>query len=155
MENKTRLWTKDYVFLLLGSVLLYIGFMVFMPTLPARIIELGGTQMEASLAVGLFSIVALLMRAIAGSWNDKFGPKVLIIVGFLILILTTVNFYWSTAVAPYLYYGFFTGLAGVSEQLPLQQAFLNLCRQAEREKVLVFMGLRLHLECHLRRLSLF
>ncbi|EAE2994959.1 MFS transporter, partial [Listeria monocytogenes] len=28
MENKTRLWTKDYVFLLLGSVLLYIGFMV-------------------------------------------------------------------------------------------------------------------------------
>lgn len=82
MENKTRLWTKDYVFLLLGSVLLYIGFMVFMPTLPARIIELGGTQMEASLAVGLFSIVALLLRAIAGSWNDKFGPKVLIIVGF-------------------------------------------------------------------------
>ncbi|HAC1987679.1 TPA_asm: MFS transporter, partial [Listeria monocytogenes] len=109
MENKTRLWTKDYVFLLLGSVLLYIGFMVFMPTLPARIIELGGTQMEASLAVGLFSIVALLMRAIAGSWNDKFGPKVLIIVGFLILILTTVNFYWSTAVAALLILRLFHG----------------------------------------------
>ncbi|MBC2192365.1 MFS transporter [Listeria sp. FSL L7-0229] len=109
MENKTRLWTKDYVFLLLGSVLLYIGFMVFMPTLPARIIELGGTQMQASLAVGLFSIVALLMRAIAGSWNDKFGPKVLIIVGFLILILTTVNFYWSTAVAALLLLRLFHG----------------------------------------------
>lgn len=92
--------------LLLGSVLLYIGFMVFMPTLPARIIELGGTQMEASLAVGLFSIVALLMRAIAGSWNDKFGPKVLIIVGFLILILTTVNFIGQLWWLPFLYCGF-------------------------------------------------
>ncbi|EUJ26176.1 Major facilitator family transporter [Listeria floridensis FSL S10-1187] len=98
MEERTKLWTKDYVFLLIGSIFLYVGFMVFMPTLPTRIIELGGSQVEASLAVGMFSVVALLMRSVSGSWNDRFGSKILILIGFLILIVTTASFYVSTAV---------------------------------------------------------
>ncbi|WP_167628657.1 MFS transporter [Listeria valentina] len=98
MESKTKLWTKDYVFLLIGSIFLYVGFMVFMPTLPTQIIKLGGSQVEASLAVGVFSVVALLMRSISGSWNDRFGSKVLILIGFLILIATTASFYVSTVV---------------------------------------------------------
>ncbi|WP_239253772.1 MFS transporter [Listeria ilorinensis] len=99
MEENTKLWTKNYVFLLIGSVLLYVGFMIFMPTLPAQILALGGTQVQASLAVGLFSVVALLTRALAGGWNDRFGSKILILIGFVILILSTANFYLAGTVA--------------------------------------------------------
>ncbi|WP_039880802.1 MFS transporter [Listeria fleischmannii] len=98
MLNHNKLWTKEYIFLLIESFFLYIGFMVFMPTLPARIIELGGSQVSASLSVGLFSIVALFTRAISGSWNDRIGSKILILVGLLILIISTFSFYFSSIV---------------------------------------------------------
>lgn len=72
--------------------------MVFMPTLPAHIIELGGSQVSASLSVGLFSIIALFTRAISGSWNDRIGSKILILVGLLILIISTFSFYFSSII---------------------------------------------------------
>lgn len=109
MESKTKLWTKDYIFLLIGSIFLYVGFMVFMPTLPTQIIKLGGSQVEASLAVGVFSVVALLMRSISGSWNDRFDSKMLILIGFLILIATTASFYISTVVLALLAVRFIQG----------------------------------------------
>ncbi|EUJ52483.1 major facilitator family transporter [Listeria fleischmannii FSL S10-1203] len=96
--NHNKLWTKEYIFLLIESFFLYIGFMVFMPTLPAHIIELGGSQVSASLSVGLFSIIALFTRAISGSWNDRIGSKILILVGLLILIISTFSFYFSSII---------------------------------------------------------
>ncbi|WP_088840895.1 MFS transporter [Listeria sp. ILCC797] len=98
MNKSSKLWTKDYIFLLIGSLFLYIGFMVFMPTLPARIIELGGSQVSASLSVGLFSVVALFTRAVSGSWNDRVGSKILILIGIVILIVSTFSFYFSSVV---------------------------------------------------------
>ncbi|WP_260485116.1 MFS transporter [Listeria booriae] len=107
---KAKLWTKDYVILLIASLFLYIGFQIFMPTLPAQIIKLGGTETQASLAVGLFSLVALFMRVIAGGLNDRFGAKIMILVGFFVLIAVTVNFYWSTVVSALLVLRLFHGV---------------------------------------------
>lgn len=120
---KAKLWTKDYVILLISSLFLYIGFQIFMPTLPAQIIKLGGTETQASLAVGLFSLVALFMRVIAGGLNDRFGAKIMILVGFFVLIAVTVNFYWSTVVSALLVLRLFHGVGwGITTALGMSLA---------------------------------
>lgn len=89
-----KLWNKSYIFMLLSNLLIYMGFYMLVPTLPAYAKQTGGSNLEASLVVSLFSITSLIFRLLMGTILDNFDIKPLLIIGTIILGASTLSFIW-------------------------------------------------------------
>lgn len=86
------LWTREYCLLLFANLFLCFGFHTMPATLPAYVKHLGGSALESSLVVGLFSIFALVFRVLGGSASDARAPKGIALFGASIVLATTFSF---------------------------------------------------------------
>ncbi|MFL0197231.1 MFS transporter [Clostridium sp. WILCCON 0269] len=80
--------------MLFSNLFIYLGFYMLVPTLPAYAKVCGGSNFEASLVVSTFSITSLLIRLISGSIMDKIEIKPLLLLGAIILSVTTLSYVW-------------------------------------------------------------
>lgn len=90
--NEDRLWTKNYISLLAASLLLCFGFYMLPPTLPAYVKQIGGSNLEASLIFGMFSSMSLVSRIVFGSIVDNKGEKKIMLIGIIIVGISTAAF---------------------------------------------------------------
>jgi MFS family permease len=90
-----RIWTGSFVALLAVNVLLCFGFYMLPSTLPAYVKQLGGSNFEASLVIGLFSVMSLGSRVISGTIVDAAGERRVILAGIGVIVATTVAFVWA------------------------------------------------------------
>ncbi len=93
-KSSTKLWTKSYIFMILTNLFIYLAFYMLTPTLPAYAKATGGSNLEASLVVSTFSITSLLIRLFTGSIMDKIEIKPLLLVGAIILGVSTLSYIW-------------------------------------------------------------
>jgi len=82
------------VALLSVNLLLCFGFYMLPATLPAYVKQIGGTNFEASLVIGMFSIMSLASRVISGTVVDAVGEKIVILSGVVIIAVTTLSLIW-------------------------------------------------------------
>lgn len=87
-----KLWSRDFLLLLVGNLFVYQGILMLISTFPVYIKQLGGTDLQASLPFAVVSISALIVRAISGSAADTFGRRPLLILGLSILIIFNCSF---------------------------------------------------------------
>lgn len=92
IKQVNRLWSKSYLFLLITNLFVYIAFYLLVPTLPAFAVQAGGTGLQASLVVSGFSISSLICRAVTGHIADKVCRKPLLLIGLLIMALSTLSY---------------------------------------------------------------
>ena len=84
MNQKPKLWTKDFIMVSTSNFLLFISFYMLMVTLAIYTIDqFNASQSEAGLASSIFVLGAVIVRPIAGEMIDKMGKKKL-----LLLVLT-------------------------------------------------------------------
>ena len=76
-----RLWTRAFVLMSLGSLFLFTSFYLLLPTLPQFVKELGGHDTQVGLAVGIFTLVAVILRPIAGGLLDQYGRRPFLLIG--------------------------------------------------------------------------
>ncbi|GGE78765.1 MFS transporter [Priestia taiwanensis] len=94
-----RLWTKNYIMLTITALLLFSGFYLLMPTLPIFIKELGGSESQVGVIIGLFTISAVIFRPIVGGLMDRYGRRIFIISGLLFFAITMYFYDWVTGIA--------------------------------------------------------
>jgi len=49
-----RIWTKPFIQMTVGMLILFIGFYLLLPTMPLFIKEIGGSEADVGLAAGVF-----------------------------------------------------------------------------------------------------
>ena len=91
------LWSASFIALLLANLLLCLGFYMLPATLPAYVKQMGGTNFQASLVIGSFSIMSLLARVFSGTVVDRVGETKVILAGILVIVATTLSFIWLPA----------------------------------------------------------
>ncbi len=93
-QESVRLWTKDFVLLMCITLLAMTAITTQMGTLPLFVAELGGSKGVSGAIVGILGIAALFVRFPIGFLLDKYGRRVLLIVGLFILFVdfTLLNF---------------------------------------------------------------
>ena len=67
------------------NVILFTGFYLLVPTLPLFIKEIGGNESQVGLMMGMFTIVAVVIRPIIGGMLDQYGRRSFIIFGLIFL----------------------------------------------------------------------
>lgn len=80
-EIINKLWTKNFVVILIANFATFFGFYMLLPTLPIYIKFLSGQETLAGLAMGIFLISAILIRPFAGRAVDAYGRKGIFILG--------------------------------------------------------------------------
>ena len=100
MNQKPRLWTKDFLMVSLSNFLLFISFYILMVTLAVYSIDkFHASQSEAGLASSIFVLGAVMVRPIAGKMIDKIGKKKLLMIG-LVLFLVMMLLYFPVNSLP-------------------------------------------------------
>lgn len=118
MDNKPKIWTKDFIGITIINLLIFMGFQMLLPTLPLYVKSLGGADSVIGWIIGLTTISALIIRPLSGVAVDKWGRKVILLVGIGLIIAVTLSYWWFPYVGVILairfLHGFGWGAAGTA-----------------------------------------
>jgi MFS family permease len=98
-EQKEKIWTRDFILILLANFFIFLGFQMTLPTIPLFVEKLGGNDQMIGLVVGIFTFSALLLRPIAGHALETRGRGAVYLLGLAIFVISVGS------------YGFVTGIA--------------------------------------------
>ena len=87
-----KLWTRDFVFIILINFLVFLNHIMLLSTFPFYIQSLGGNEALAGLAATLFSLIAVVCRPFIGWMLDNGKRKAILVVGICGLILMPVGY---------------------------------------------------------------
>jgi MFS family permease len=82
-----RIWSKDFILVMVIATLASTAITTQMGTLPLYVASLGGSTAVSGAIVGILGISALIFRFPTGVLLDKYGRRVLLIVGLAILLV--------------------------------------------------------------------
>jgi len=94
-----RIWTKSFIQMTLSMLILFTGFYLLLPTMPLFIKSIGGTESQVGLAVGIFTLAAVVFRPIVGGLLDRYGRRPFMIWGLLLFILSMYLYDWVGTIA--------------------------------------------------------
>lgn len=114
---KEKLWTKNYVGILVTNFFLMLTFYLLMVTISVFAVnEFNSTESQAGLASSIFVIGALIGRIIGGKYIDQIGRKNLLLSGLIIMVISAIFYFFlysfGMLIANRLLHGFSFGLAG-------------------------------------------
>ncbi|BBI36380.1 MFS transporter [Cohnella abietis] len=96
---KDALWTKNFMLLMISNLFLFLALEMLLPTLPVFAKDKGGTDTEVGLIIGLFTFSAVILRLFVGVASDRFGKKLLLIVGVFICLIGTASYLAASTIA--------------------------------------------------------
>ncbi|MEK5645246.1 MFS transporter [Paenibacillus rhizosphaerae] len=94
-----RLWTRSFIQITAGMLVLFTGFYLLLPTMPLFIKEMGGDESQVGLVTGVFTLSAVLFRPIVGGLLDRYGRRPFMIWGLLFFVLSMYLYDWVGGIA--------------------------------------------------------
>ena len=79
-EEPTKIWNRDFVYLLLIDLAVMLGNYMMRPIISTYAVELGASLAVAGIVAGLAFAVATLMRPITGFLSDRLGKKTMFLI---------------------------------------------------------------------------
>lgn len=93
-----KVWTRDFVFLCLANLCVFITVHILLSTMPVYIVQLGGDTKDVGIVMGTFTIAATLMRPIGGRILDSYDRKKTLLAGLVIIALVSVVYHFATVI---------------------------------------------------------
>lgn len=99
-STSSRLLTWRFAVVTIAGLAYFSGWTLLYPVLPRFVEdELGGTGTSVGLAVGSFGITAALLRPVAGRLGDRYGRRVLVVGGMVVVATSLIGYLAATSVA--------------------------------------------------------
>lgn len=90
--RKPPLWSRPYTNLILLNLSVFIIMFLQIGTFPKFILNLGGNNFQAGLAIGLYTGIAFSVRPLAGYLIDRYNRKIILILGTAVFLLSLLPF---------------------------------------------------------------
>ncbi|MBY0156320.1 MFS transporter [Cytobacillus firmus] len=87
-----KIWSRDFVLILMSNFFIFLGFQMTLPTIPLFIEKLGGNDQLIGIVVGIFTFSALLLRPYAGHMLETKGRRFVYLTGLAIFVLSVGSF---------------------------------------------------------------
>ncbi len=139
--NVERLWTKSFIFMILGMFFLFTAFYMLYPTLPLFINQIGGNDTQVGLAMGAFMLSAVIFRPIVGGLLDRFGRLPFIIGGLILFALSMYIYNWITGIVVLMGLRIFHGMSWAISTTSILTAITDMIPPTRRGEGLGWSGL--------------
>ncbi len=97
-NRKSRIWTKDFIIIVIANFFIFTSFQMTLPTLPLYVQEIGSNETWVGIIVGIFTFSALLIRPFGGKMLDTTGRAPVFITGLIILVISLYSLAISTTI---------------------------------------------------------
>jgi MFS family permease len=104
------LFSRDFTLICLATGFFYLSFYLILPVMPLYVASLGGTSTQIGLIIGLFAVVAMLLRPPAGWLIDGRGTRPVLLAGMGVFFLASLGYLFTSSVAPILALRLFHGM---------------------------------------------
>src|SRR5699024_7673499 len=97
-KEKSRIWTKDFIIIVIANFFIFTSFQMTLPTLPLYVQEIGSNEACVGIIVGVFTVSALLLRLFGVKLLDTTGRAPVFLIGLAILVLSLYSLAISTTI---------------------------------------------------------
>lgn len=94
-----RLWTASFALAVAGTLAMFLGFFLLLPTLPPYATSLGASNGEVGILVAAFTIAAAITRVSAAPAMDRRGPKRGLLLGLVLIVVATASYAAASSVS--------------------------------------------------------
>lgn len=91
-NEKPRLWTRNFVLIIVINFLVFMNHIMLLSTFPFYIESLGGSEALAGLAATLFSLVAVLCLPVVGWMLDNGKRRAILLIGLAGMLLMPLGY---------------------------------------------------------------
>ncbi|MGG4343444.1 MFS transporter [Paenibacillus lautus] len=100
IHSKQRLWTKEFITLMVSNLFLFLTLQMMLTTLPAYAkAAFMASPLQVSLITSLFAFSAIASRFVSSKALEKGKLRLLLYVGLLISLAATLGYYWASGIA--------------------------------------------------------
>lgn len=100
MDRQTRgLFTREFLLAFLANFFFFANLSSFF-LLPLRIKDLGGTEDEIGLIMGVYTSTAIILQPVVGGWVDRLGRRRFMLAGVLLVGLASLAFVFASRLGP-------------------------------------------------------
>lgn len=92
-----KLWTGDYIFLIMSQTLIAFGFQMINPVLPLSLREFGSSEALIGFIMGAFTISAFIIRPFSSFGIKRVGKKNYLLLGIFICLLGALGYILTTS----------------------------------------------------------
>lgn len=83
-----KLWTKDFILLLIANAFSFCAFDLLLPTLPVFLVAHGNNSGEVGIVMGIFTFSAIFIRLFTAEGSRRFGLKNFLYIGLIICCIS-------------------------------------------------------------------
>jgi MFS family permease len=106
-----RIWTKDFIFLILSNFLMYITYYAILSALPVYLVtDLHASKMQVGIAVGTYTIASVLVRPFSGFALDRFGRRTIFLSALIVYSLLFAGYLFAITLTSIIFLRFAQGL---------------------------------------------
>jgi len=88
MNEKDRIWHRNFILLILSNFLMYITYYAILSALPIYLVNsLHASRMQVGVVVGTYTIASVLVRPFSGFALDRFGRRTIFLLALIIYSL--------------------------------------------------------------------
>lgn len=91
-SDRTVLWTKDFVLIIVINFLIFVNHIMILSTFPFYVEKIGGTEAQAGAAAFLFSFIAVICRPFIGWMLNNGKRKAILIIGIIGMLLMPIGY---------------------------------------------------------------
>ncbi len=88
-----KLWSKDYVFLMIANFLLFFAGCLLLTVLPVYLKQNGASDSQIGIVAGVFYITSMLMRTLTSKVSARVGRKALLLLAMFVFACSMVGYY--------------------------------------------------------------
>jgi len=111
LKSLTPKQTKNLTILAISGLLFWISLTSLLPTLPAYIVDIGGSKHQVGLVMGSFAIGLLLFRAQLGQISDQRSRKLVIMIGTFVVGTAPLGYLWVDSIPLLIAFRAFHGIS--------------------------------------------
>ncbi len=106
-----RIWTRDFIFLILSNFLMYITYYAILSALPIYLVsDLKATKMQVGVVVGAYTIASVLVRPFSGFSLDRFGRRTIFLLALVLYTLLFTGYLFALTITSIIILRFAQGL---------------------------------------------
>jgi MFS family permease len=106
-----KIWTKDFIFLILSNFLMYITYYAILSALPIYLVsDLNASKMQVGVVVGVYTIASVLVRPFSGFALDRFGRRTIFLLALILYTLLFAGYLFALTITSIIVLRFAQGL---------------------------------------------
>ncbi|UWG98213.1 MFS transporter [Dehalobacter sp. DCM] len=140
-NSENKLWTTQYFLVMMVNLLTFINHFIFIALLPVYVIHIGGTNTDAGLLTGLFSIAALVFRPVFGKLLDNKGRKIVLIMGLTLITIMSASFIFTRTISLLMIFRIINGIGFSAGSTAISTVVADILPKARLAEGIGYFGI--------------